>query len=309
MRIRTRRFLLVLLLIPALIGMWFAFFYLPAAAYYLLHSKQDVAVLGLEDYRVEIEAKPLSEIHKNLSGLTYRPESNTLFGITNSPQKVVEITLDGEVLRVMPVRGVRDTEGIAHLGGDKFMITDESSNQAWLIEITAAAKEIVASGQSHAQFDLDPLHRNLGIEAVSWNERNQSLWVGQEKWPMRIMEYKAPQLSSLSLDANTAPATTESFQEWRPQWASKWLISDLSSMTHLKENNHVLLLSQESQSVVEFSEAGAALGLLPLWRGMHGLKKGISQAEGLTMDAQGNMYIVAEPNLFYRFAKQTPQMY
>ena len=35
----------------------------------------------------------------------------------------------------------------------------------------------------------------------------------------------------------------------------------------------------------------------------HGLKRGVPQAEGLAIDDQGVLYLVSEPNLFYRFAK------
>jgi hypothetical protein len=43
------------------------------------------------------------------------------------------------------------------------------------------------------------------------------------------------------------------------------------------------------------------VSMMPLWRGWPGLKRSIPQAEGVTTDAQGALYIVSEPNLFYRF--------
>jgi uncharacterized protein YjiK len=33
------------------------------------------------------------------------------------------------------------------------------------------------------------------------------------------------------------------------------------------------------------------------------LKESVGQAEGLTRDDAGNLYVVSEPNLFYRFRK------
>jgi uncharacterized protein YjiK len=38
-------------------------------------------------------------------------------------------------------------------------------------------------------------------------------------------------------------------------------------------------------------------------RGRHGLQRSVPQAEGLASDEQGNLYLVSEPNLFYRFSK------
>ena len=38
-----------------------------------------------------------------------------------------------------------------------------------------------------------------------------------------------------------------------------------------------------------------------LWSGFAGLERSVPQAEGMTFDAQGNLYLVSEPNLFYAF--------
>ena len=53
--------------------------------------------------------------------------------------------------------------------------------------------------------------------------------------------------------------------------------------------------------VVEYSPDGQPLSMLGLRRGFHGLQRTIPQAEGLAIDSQRRIYVVSEPNLFYRF--------
>ena len=44
--------------------------------------------------------------------------------------------------------------------------------------------------------------------------------------------------------------------------------------------------------------------LINLCQHMHGLKRSVPQAEGLAMNEVGELYLVSEPNLFYRFTKK-----
>ncbi|WVM91121.1 SdiA-regulated domain-containing protein [Halopseudomonas pachastrellae] len=61
---------------------------------------------------------------------------------------------------------------------------------------------------------------------------------------------------------------------------------DLSSLSLHDETGHLLLLSDESNMLVEYDEDSHPRSLLGLWRGMHGLEHTVPQAEGLAMDEQ-----------------------
>jgi uncharacterized protein YjiK len=70
----------------------------------------------------------------------------------------------------------------------------------------------------------------------------------------------------------------------------------------------LLALSDESGLILELDLAGEPISSLLLWRGLHGLKRRVPQAEGLALDDRGVLYLVSEPNLFYRFAKPEPPL-
>lgn len=282
-------------------AVWGTYFYGPAALFYVLQHKTQAlpaakGSIDLSQYRAVVQAKPVTGLQKNLSGLTFDASTGTLFGIANGPSRIVQMTTDGDVLRVVRLRGGKDTEAITHLGGSDFMVVDEKKNTLWLIQLTPQTQEVSLDGAPHLALQLSPSHKNLGIEALSWSDRNQTLWVGQEKWPMRVQE--------LAGNLTAQPLDLKPVREWTGQGFGAWLMRDLASMKHMAVNNHLLMLSQESGVVVEYTVDGQALSILPLWRGWQGLEKAIPQPEGMTVDDQGNLYIVSEPNLFYRFEKQ-----
>src|SRR5690606_14622057 len=83
-------------------------------------------------------------------------------------------------------------------------------------------------------------------------------------------------------------------------------VSDLSAVEVDNLSGNLLLLSDESQMVVEYAPGGKAISLLGLRRGFHGLQRSVPQAEGMALDNARRLYIVSEPNLFYRFSPVEP---
>ena len=91
-----------------------------------------------------------------------------------------------------------------------------------------------------------------------------------------------------------------------PQRDRGLFLTDLSSLYYDKASDHLLVLSDESRVVIELDRAGDPLGSLTLRGGNHGLTDDVPQAEGLAMDDRGSLYVVSEPNLFYRFSRELP---
>ena len=252
--------------------------------------------LDLANYRVAIDAVSVEGIPDNASGLTFHPERKTLFPVINKPAQVAELTTEGKLLRTIPLRGISDAEGITHQEGNFFFIADEGKHQMIRIEIDDAATEIDTTHLPRFGLRIDA-GRNVGYEGVSWDSDNNRMFIVKEKNPLRIFE-----ISGLWEVLDTGKLDL-SIDEWLPESPSNMMLRDLSSLTYHEASGHLFLLSDESRVLLEFDGAGKAVDMLVLRAGWHGLKRTVPQAEGVAIGADRDVYILSEPNLFYRFTR------
>ncbi len=252
--------------------------------------------LGLSDYRVTIDALPVQGLDANASGLSFNLQTGTLFTVINRPAQVAELSTDGRLLRRMPLEGVRDPEGITHVRDDLFVIADERTSRLHWVRIAPDARSVSVAQGASVQMEVDPI-RNLGFEGVSWDDVRSTLYVAKEKWPLRVMAVRGLDQQGRQSGAGLEVA------EWKPSGVAALFISDLSSLTVHEPTGSILLLSDESAMVLEYAADGKPVGMLPLWRGFRGLARKVPQPEGLAVGPDGAVYVMSEPNLFYRFDK------
>jgi uncharacterized protein YjiK len=247
--------------------------------------------LALEDYCVGIDALPVAGIYGNISGLSYHPGRNSLFTVINRPPQIAELTLEGGLKRAIPVRGVEDLEGITHMRGDEFFVVDERSQQVIHVRVGENAHEVDARSSPRVGLAFD-LAGNYGLEGVSWDHTQNRLFVVKEKRPMRLFE-----LAGLPGDRRA----DLQIGEWPLVGWIAWRLRDLSSLAYHEDSGNMLLLSDESRLIVELDPQRRPSGLMVLRRGRHGLRADVPQAEGIAVGARGEIFLVSEPNLFYRF--------
>ena len=208
----------------------------------------------------------------------------------------MKLTTEGKLLRTIPLRGISDAEGITHQEGNFFFIADEGKHQMIRIEIDDAATEIDTTHLPRFGLRIDA-GRNVGYEGVSWDSDNNRMFIVKEKNPLRIFE-----ISGLWEVLDTGKLDL-SIDEWLPESPSNMMLRDLSSLTYHEASGHLFLLSDESRVLLEFDGAGKAVDMLVLRAGWHGLKRTVPQAEGVAIGVDRDVYILSEPNLFYRFTR------
>jgi uncharacterized protein YjiK len=250
--------------------------------------------LSLATYQVSIEGKPITGLDDNTSGLTFSPKTGTLFTAINRPAELAEITQDGRLLRRIALTGAIDIEGITHVDADRFIVVDEGRHRLSWVTITPNTTSIDLDAAPFLTLDLGAFS-NMGFEGISWDQRRKELVLVQEMWPVRVLVIGGLDQAVLGQGLGVT------VREWQPDsWAGHF-VTDLSSVTVHDPTGNMVLLSDMSSALAEYAPDGAPVSLMTLWTGWHGLKGSVPQAEGVAIGPDGEVYIVSEPNLFYRF--------
>jgi uncharacterized protein YjiK len=244
----------------------------------------------LPDYHAVIDAKLLPGMEKDeASDLSYNPSTKTLFSVMGKNPFLVELNLQGDVLRKMPLNGWNNPEGLTVMENGLMAVVDEREHSLTIVKVDAGTTAL--NKADFPSYDLGPSKdQNKAFEAITWDPRNQQLVLGEER-PPALFTWKSNGSQTLAGD--------------KQKRASNELdVRNLSALAVDPRTGHLLVLSADSHLLLELDETGEQVSFMTLLGGFNGLKDTIPRAEGVTMDESGTLYIVSEPNLFYRFEKQ-----
>jgi uncharacterized protein YjiK len=189
----------------------------------------------------------------------------------------------------MPLVGWSNPEAVTVMGNGLLAIVDEREHLLTIVKVDADTRELNIA--NFPKYDLGPSKdQNKAFEAVVWDAHNQQMLLGEER-PPALFTWKSTDGVTLTGD--------------KQKLASDALdIRNLSALAIDPRTRHTLALSADSHLLLELDEKGEQVSFMTLLGGFNGLKKTIPRAEGVTMDEAGTLYMVSEPNLFYRFEKQ-----
>ncbi|MCE0913193.1 SdiA-regulated domain-containing protein [Pseudomonas sp. NMI760_13] len=249
--------------------------------------------IGLDRYQVAIEAQPIVGLDDDISALTYDPDRKSLFTVTNARSELIELSLDGRILRRVPLTGFGDPEAVEYVGPNSYVITDE--RQQRLIRVRLDDDTLFLDASDAEQLSLGiGLNGNKGFEGLAYDSAGKRLFVAKERDPMMIYE-----VHGFPHDNPDKPYAVHVVQDRKRD--RRLFVRDLSSLQFDERSGHLLALSDESRLVLELDVKGKPLSTLSLRKGSQGLKQTVPQAEGIAMDDAGTIYLVSEPNLFYVF--------
>ncbi len=145
--------------------------------------------LRLADYRVDIEARVLGA-ESNVSALSFDPSRRSLVSVTNQDPHFLELSLDGELLRRIPLRGFQDPEAIEYIRPGVYVVAEERRQRLVEIHVDADTRVIDIDDPRNARkFSLGSANkRNKGFEGLAYDPLRERLFVAREKAPVGIIE-------------------------------------------------------------------------------------------------------------------------
>jgi len=247
---------------------------------------------------------PNSLLAQEVSAVTYNWDTDTLFVVGDGSTSVVQVSKTGQLIDSMTLasgtssQGTEffDTEGLTYIGGGKFVIVEERDRQVNLFTYVPGATLTRADVKT---VDLGTFVNNIGIEGISYDPQTGGYIVAKETQPEGIFQ------TTLDFDAGTAsngsPDTEESINLFDPalagllDFADVFALSNIPTLNGFVDSSHILLLSQESGRIVNIDRSGNVSSALTIVSDPgNPLDIPGQQHEGLTMDANGFLYVVSE---------------
>lgn len=225
-------------------------------------------------------------VPNDFSGISYNSTTDKFMAVQNDgPETAIELDRSGNILRLITLTGFDDTEGIAHISGNTYAITEERNRNVVFVDIPPFSTNVQNPGSANVINLAGTGGGNDGLEGISYDAVNDILYVGRETNDMDVYVIQDP-ISELG---NSITPTT-SFDLSTTALTYPGSFTDLAGLS-FTANNTLLLLSHEGEMLVEVNPVtGALISSVDV--------SFMNQPEGVTVVNQNEIIIVGEPNEF-----------
>jgi uncharacterized protein YjiK len=245
-----------------------------------------------------------SLLAQEVSGVTYNWDTDTLFVIGDGGTSLVQVSKNGQLIDSMSMalgsspQGTEfyDTEGLTYVGNSDFVVVEERYRQVNLLTYIP--------GETLQRVEVQTVKigttvGNVGLEGLSWDPATGGFIFVKEKNPQSIF--------TTAIDFNTgtatngSPTSTASTNLFNPGLASVLDMSDVFALSNLPslfgqpDYERLLLISQESGQILNLDRSGNVSSRLTITADPGSpLSVTDMTMEGVTMDRDGNLYVVSE---------------
>ena len=268
-----------------------------ALVYFLIQMEEMATKKTAESRPVGLPYNWIGNIEKSQiaepSGITYHAARRSLF-VADDSGSVHEVQLDGTLVQSKPLNG-RDIEGIT-VNPDTGMLYAAVEGDETILELDPESLSIQREFSIARNFEGEQILKKggMGIEAIAFvpdasHPEGGTFWVGNQSFSLKpkgepsvICEVIVPLRS-----ATTRKAEGTIINAYRMNFI------DISGLAYDAQGDHLVLVSDTSNLLVELKKEGTILGqyLLPG-----------DEQEGVVLDGLGYMYIAQETGEIIKLA-------
>lgn len=244
-----------------------------------------------------------SVLAQEVSAVTYNKDTDTLFVVGDGGTSIVQVSKTGALIDSMTLatgsspQGTEfyDPEGLTYIGKGQFVMVEERDR---VVSFFTYVPNTTLNRADVKTVALGTNVGNIGIEGISYDPTKSGYIAVKETTPEGIFQ------TNIDFDAGTATngsaSTENSMDLFDPALAGVVDLADVFALSNLTtltggQANNLLLLSQESGKIVNIDRSGNISSSLSfVVDAGNPLSVPEHQHEGLTMDGNGNLYVVSE---------------
>ena len=245
-----------------------------------------------------------SLLAQEASAVTYDWDTDTLFVVGDGGTSIVQVSKTGQLINSMTLApggspqgtAFYDPEGLTYIGNGQFVMTEERDRNAVLFTY-AAGTTLDRSGAQIAHLGTNV--GNVGLEGATWDPATGGFIFVKETTPEGIFQTTIDFAHDTA--SNGSATTVNSVNLFDPSllglldFADVFALSNIPSLAGTSEAGRLLVLSQESGKIVETDRNGNVLSSLTIVSSPNNPLSVVAQQwEGLTVDRNGYLYVVAE---------------
>ena len=245
-----------------------------------------------------------SVLAQEVSAVTYNWDTDSLFVVGDGGTSIVQISKTGQLINSMTLatgsspQGTEfyDPEGLAYIGNGQFVMTEERDRTAVKFTYTADTTLTRADAQTaHLGTNVG----NIGLEGLTYDPLTGGFIFVKETSPEGVFQTTIDFATDTA--SNGSATTVNSVNLFDPalanvlDFADVFALSNNPALSGQADEDHLLLLSQESAKIVEIDRSGTVISSLNIVSDPgNPLNVASQQHEGLTMDRDGYLYVVSE---------------